>query len=279
MEGDKMNIFFNKITPTDTQKEKMLNHILNANCRTSNTHLKPKGKEMGLRWIVAASILAVLLSIGTLLYPVNQPKFSMIAYAADVNNDVTTNSIVVEISGKTGVKLPFGTIKREGDPVETTDEQGNKVWRYNTNYINSDSRNAISVKGEDIVAVTYRSERGQLNYTDYLMMKQDKDYLEEEQKAKEKGENLVFLNMNNAPYYQYGKMVTPKYYAQLGDRSFAVNWVPLYALDILSADGNITNIPHEKITISVTFTNGAKLTKYIDLSFNKTGEVIAKIIN
>jgi hypothetical protein len=111
------------------------------------------------------------------------------------------------------------------------------------------------------------------------MMNQDKDYQRAQQLAKEKGENLVSINMHDKAYYQFGKMVTPKYYEQLGDESFAVDWNPIYALDILTEDGEISDIPHEKITIDVLFSNGKKLTKVMDLSFNKTGEVIAKIIN
>lgn len=160
-------MFFKKITPTDIQKEKMLKNILSESNKTSSTHPSPKRKLIGRQWIVAASILsvAVLLFSGILLHSVDQPSFILVAYAADANNDVTTNSRMVDISENEEIKLPFGIIKKDADPVETTEEQGNKVLKYDSGYINSDNINAFGVRGDDIVAVTYTSEKGMLSYT------------------------------------------------------------------------------------------------------------------
>ncbi|NMB32692.1 MAG: hypothetical protein GX992_00405, partial [Clostridium sp.] len=67
---------------------------------------------------------------------------------------------------------------------------------------------------------------------------------------------------------------------ELGTKSFNVDWIPWYAIDMASEDKPIdyADFPADIINIEVSFTNGKKITKQVQLSFNSNGDLLAEVI-
>ncbi|MNI22737.1 hypothetical protein D3C73_762990 [compost metagenome] len=285
MKKEQLDVFFNTITPTKTQKESMLNDILRKKDKSTMKIPTARGNWLGKRLAAAAFLIVVLSLSGTLIHSVSQPSFTMVAYAAEVKDGIsesTRDNKMVEISDKAHVKLPFGMIARTSGPNESTDDDGNKVIMYDSGY-DSSGQDHFSVIGKDIAHVTYTSELGKLAYTDRVMREQDQGYIQEQKKMAEAKKNGTTLFVARSPmgkaYYQYGKTVIAKYYAELGDSSFEISWTPWYALDLISTNGEIslTDLPKDTITIAVTFTNGKTVTKTMQLSFDSKGSLIAEL--
>ncbi|MDF9841620.1 MULTISPECIES: hypothetical protein [unclassified Paenibacillus] len=282
MKPEQLNEWFDSITPTGLQKESMLRHILKAgNSELAARPVRHNGAKV-LRVVSIIAAVVLILAGGSLARSLTgKSSFTVIAYADGIEDATIASGNMVLITGDSSIELPFGAIGRDSGPIETTDEDGNKVISYNTNYTNlSPGNGTFSLQGENILSVTYTSEKGLLTYTDYELMMQDKNYIKAQQAAAEKNQKLVLTDLLNAPYYQSGQTVTPKYYPELGDRSFAVDWAPFYATKMLSEDGDVSpaNLPHDRITIKVTLKNKEQVVKIMDLSFAADGSVVAKMI-
>jgi hypothetical protein len=281
MKPEQLNEWFDSITPTGQQKAKMLDHILKADSSDSSVRPVRQKRAKMLRMASIIVLVGLLLAGGSLiLTSKGESSFTMIAYAGGIEESTVDSGNIVEISEDSSIELPFGRIERYGGPIETTDDNGNKVNRYNANFTDLNNGNGtFSIQGEDILSVTYTSEKGLLSYTDQVMMEQDPGYIKALQTAAEKNQKLVLIPAN-APYDQSGQKITPKYYPELGARSFAVDWAPFYATEILSEDGEISpaDLPHDRITIEVTLKNKQQVVKVMDLSFAADGHVVAKML-
>ncbi|HBC96862.1 MAG TPA: hypothetical protein DC034_08740 [Clostridium sp.] len=147
----------------------------------------------------------------------------------------------VDIAENAQIILPFGKISR-GNRHFYLDETGKKVYTYDVGF----DSGGISVKGKNISSVKYTSVAGELQY---------------------------FVSS------QQGKEITTTFHEELGNKSFDVYWNPWHAIDIISEYGStdFVNLPEDNITITVFFTNGRSITKHLQLSFNKEGNLIAKV--
>lgn len=143
--------------------------------------------------------------------------------------------------------FPFGKISR-GDRHFYLDETGKKVYTYDVGF----DSGGISVKGENISSVKYASKAGEFRFL-----------------------HLIPERQGSAE----GKEILTTFNKELGNKSFDVNWIPWDAIDIISEDGPLDylNLPADNITITVHFTNGKSITKQLQLSFSKDGNLIAEI--
>lgn len=147
----------------------------------------------------------------------------------------------VDITENAQAILPFGKISR-GNQNFYLDETGNKVYTYDVGF----DSGGISVRGNNISSVKYTSVAGELQY---------------------------FVSS------QQGKEITTTFYKELGNKSFDVYWIPWHVIDIVSEKGDVDfiNLPKDNVTITVSFTNGKSIIKHLELSFNKEGNLIAKV--
>lgn len=117
---------------------------------------------------------------------------------------------------------------------------------YNVNY----DSGGISVKGKNIEKVEYTSMLGDLQFFDSI-----------------------------SDIVQQGKEIITILNKEIGNKSFDVYWNPWHAIDIISEDGPVDflNFPKDNITVTVFFTNGKSITKHVQLSFNREGNLITEV--
>ncbi|MDD2587175.1 MAG: hypothetical protein PHO25_11145 [Syntrophomonadaceae bacterium] len=86
---------------------------------------------------------------------------------------------------------------------------------------------------------------------------------------------------NGYPFDQRGKEVTATYYEECGSRSLEASWSPWYALDIVSEykPVDFADLPSDTIAVTVHFKDGKIETKYLNLSFDSFGNLIAEVTN
>lgn len=249
---------FNSVTPD-------INLINNTAQKFNNN---PSNKYSGIlkRFVAAVATICLLMGGMFITSNLNKPVFALVAFAADSGGQH------VNIEENIKVTLPFGKISR-GDRNFYPDETGKKVYIYDAGF----EHGGISVRGDNISYVKYTSNVGELRFFDSVASKQIRQP-EQDEKPKQK---VVLHKIENGDFViQKGKEVTTSFHEELGTKSFDVNWVPWYAIDIISKDGsiNFADLPSDIITVEVHFTNGKSTTKQLQLSFNNNGSLIAEIV-
>ena len=245
---------FNSITPDTNLVDKTIQRF--------NT---PPKKHSRMRFIAATMTICILIVGGFIVSNLTKPAFSLVAFADE------SDSQYVDIAENAQVMLPFGKISR-GNQHFYLDETGKKVYTYDVGF----DSGGISVKGDNISSVKYTSDMGELTFFDSIAAKQ---MSQPEQDESQKSKIMVHVLEDSGSFVKVGKEIITNFHAELGEKSFNVNWSPWYAIDIVSEDGtvNFADLPSDNITIEVHFTNGKSITKHLQLSFNKEGNLIAKI--
>lgn len=279
MKKEQLNHSIDILTPSAAQKDKILNKILlqkqleeqSAGERYLGTSTR---KKLKLTFTAAALAFGLLASGIALIGTSKQPSFSMVAYAAGIEEPrvASPDDIRIEMADGAQIELPFGMLKRN-----QAIPQDDGSTTYNT-YLDGDSYFTISGKG--IKSVTYTSQLGELLYIDTVMQDQDPDYIKAKANSKTATGFTVMLFPSYRPYEQIGNKVTAVYYEELGDKSFAVEWRPWYVSMKMAEDiyVNPADFPQENITVTVTFTNGKIAVKNLYLSFESDGTLIAKVV-
>ncbi|MEK5254046.1 hypothetical protein NST74_11350 [Paenibacillus sp. FSL F4-0125] len=279
MKTEQLNNSIETLTPSTAQKDKILHKLLLqkqleeqfAAQRNLGTSTR---KKLKLTATAAALALGLLAGGIALIGTSKQPSFSMVAYAAGIEEPrvASPDEIRIEMADDAQIELPFGMLKRN-----QAIPQDDGSTTYNT-YIEGNSYFTISGKG--IKSVTYTSKLGELLYIDTIMQNQDPSYIKAKANSKTATGFNVMLLPSYRPYEQIGNKVTADYYEELGDKSFGVEWRPWYVSMKMAEDitVNPADFPQENITVTVTFTNGKTAVKNLLLSFESDGTLIAKVI-
>ncbi|MGI5838375.1 MAG: hypothetical protein ACOX8W_01780 [bacterium] len=223
---------FNSVTPDINLIEKTKQRLNN------NTAKKHSGIQK--RFVAAAVAICILIGMGFMTSNLSKPAFAIVAFADGGGQ-------IINIEENTQVILPFGKISK-GDRDFYLDETGKKIYTYDVGF----DFGAISVKGKNITAVKYTTEKGE------------------------------FRLLNPIPQRQAdteGKEILTTYYEELGSKSFDVNWIPWDAINIISEDGTVDfkELPSDNVIVEVYFKNGEVMIKHLKLSFNNDGNLIAEI--
>ncbi|CAG7643856.1 hypothetical protein ACFQI7_08915 [Paenibacillus allorhizosphaerae] len=258
------------LTPSETQKARMLNDLLRRK-REEESSVGVRfgmGNRRNIKISVTAAVLVICFLVGGSVLREGPPplSFTMVAYAADMDGSRT---LILE---GTQVELPFGRLIRD-----QAIPQADGTTRYNT-YLNGS--NYFSVSGDNIKSVTYISELGELTYTDIIMRDADPEYIRARNEAKlMPGVGSIMVQSGPLSYEQKGNKVTAVYYKEWGDQSLAVRWQPWYVSMKMAANADINpaDFPHEKITVTVSFDNEKIVTRTLYLSFTTDGTLIAEL--
>jgi hypothetical protein len=249
---------FNSVTPDINLIEKTKQRLNN------NTVKKHSGIQK--RFVAAAVAICFLIGVGFMTSNLTKPAFALVAFADDGGGQI------INIEGNTQVILPFGKISR-GDRHFYLDETGEKIYAYDVGF----DSGGISVKGDNISSVKYTSDMGELTFFDSIAAKQ---MSQPKQDEKQKSKIMLHVLEDSGSFVKVGKEIITNFHAELGEKSFDVNWSPWYAIDIVSEDGPVSfaDLPSDNITIEVHFKDGKIMTKHLKLSFNNDGNLIAEII-
>ena len=238
--------------------------IENTTKRLSN-NLTKRYFRIRKRFVAAAAAICLLIGGAFMANNLNKPAFALVALAADSGDHY------IKIDENTKVTLPFGKISR-GDRDFYLDETGKKIYSYDVGF----DHGGISVRGDHIAYVKYTSNLGELSFFDSIAAKK----IEPPKQDEEQEEVMLHILEDAAPFMQAGKEITISYHAELGEKSFDVNWFPWYAIDIVSKDEpvNFADLPSDNIIIEVYFENGKTMTKQLHLHFDHGGNLIAEIM-
>ncbi|MFF2480975.1 hypothetical protein [Paenibacillus sp. NPDC058071] len=270
MKTDRLKDSIDAITPSESQKARMLNDLLLLKQKEEASADGRFGRraKLNLKISVTAVVLVLCLLAGGSIFKGGQAQlsFTMVAYAAD------QESHKIRISEGTQVELPFGKLIRD-----QAIPQDDGTITYNT-YLKGSSY--FTVSGDNIKSVTYTSELGELSYTDMIKRDKDPEYIRARNEAKTtKSGFSIMVERGPRSYQQTGHQVTAAYYEELGDQSLAVSWEPWYvSMEMASnPDVNPADSSREKITVSVSFNNGQIVTKTLYLSFESDGTLVAEL--
>lgn len=222
------------------------------------------------RLVAAVVAICLLVGGGFLANHLTEPTFIMMAYAHD-NGDTGVN-----IEENTSVVLPFGKLSR-GERHSYVNETGEKMYSYDVGFEDG----GISIIGDNISSVTYTSNRGELQYFDSLLAKKMIDEKKADNNKPNSSEKVELIAFDDSHLLmQSGQKITKVFQEELGTKSFNVDWIPWYAIDIVSEDRPIdfADLPADIITIKVSFTNGKEISKQLQLTFNSDGDLLAEVI-
>jgi hypothetical protein len=240
--------------------------LIETTAQKFSNNLAKKSSGIQKRFVAVVAAICLLMGGVFVTSNLNKPVFALVALAADSGDEY------VKIEENIKVTLPFGKISR-GDRDFYLDETGKKIYTYDVGF----EHGGISVRGDNISYVKYTSDVGELRFFDSIAAKQMRQL---EQDEKQKPEAMLHILEDSDSFVQVGKEITTSFHAELGAKSFDVNWLPWYAIDIVSEDGsvNFADLPSDNVTIEVHFKNGKTMTKYLKLSFNNDGNLTAEII-
>ncbi|XID91460.1 hypothetical protein ACF3MZ_23535 [Paenibacillaceae bacterium WGS1546] len=270
MKAEQLKDSMEALTPSETQKARMLNKLLLIKQKeeTSAGARFGKAARRKLKLSVTAVGLILCILVGSSVFRGDSTplSFTMMAYAAEKDDSK------ILISEGTQVVLPFGRLVRD-----QAIPQDDGTTRYNTYLAGS---HFFAVSGDNIKSVTYTSELGELTYTDIIMRDKDPEYIRARNEAKPMpGGGSVMVLQGSRPYEQKGHKVTAVYYKELGDQSLGVEWRPWYVSMEMAKDANVNpaDFPREKITVAVTFDNGQVVTRTLYVSFETDGTLVAEL--
>lgn len=270
MKTEQLKDSMDALTPSETQKAKMLDNLLLQKQEEeviAGARFR-KATKRNIKSSLTAMVLVIcFLTVSSVFKGGSTPlSFAMVAYAADQDSSKIT------ILEGTRVELPFGKLIRD-----QAIPQDDGTTRYNT-YLKGS--NYFTVSGDNIKSVTYTSELGKLTYTDIIMRESDPEYIRARSEATQTpGGGSIMVLQSHRPYEQKGNQVTAVYYQELGDQSLAVNWRPWYVSNEMASDPDVNpaDFPREKITIAVSFNNGQVVTRMLYLSFENDGTLVAEL--
>lgn len=260
---------FEAMTPSEQQKEEVLQAILNGE------HQKDDRKKTAVwryrRLGKIAAMLMVCTLLGSSLYMIypKQVSFAMEIYSAV--EGAAEHGIAIEEGSQ--IEVPFG-ILRKGRKVLLED---NSIF-----YESSMTGSIFAVSGKGIESITYTSELGELVYIDSIKMAQDPHYIQQMEQSSMDVLPVAVLPMEaTSSYTQRGKQVTATYNdnEEQGERSMRVVWNPWYAIDLLSYSDSTgpADVPHETLTVTVVFANGKTAAKTLDLFFKQDGTLVVEL--
>ncbi len=221
------------------------------------------------RLVAAVVAICLLVGGGFLAKHLTEPTFIMMAYAHD-NGDTGVN-----IEENTSVVLPFGKLSR-GERHSYVDETGKTIYGYDAGF----EHGGISLVGKNISSVTYTSKQGELQFFDTVLAQKLLNERKNDTNTSNSDEKVELIAIDNSDLTQRGQKITRVFQKELGTKSFNVDWIPWYAIDMASEDKPIdyADFPADIINIEVSFTNGKKITKQVQLSFNSNGDLLAEVI-